>query len=47
MVCERKKIMSSVNAIGSNVSFGRAKKADKAEKQPKVSKHIQKRAMEK
>ena len=39
--------MSSVNAIGSNVSFGRAKKADKAEKQPKVSKHIQKRAMEK
>lgn len=39
--------MSSVNAIGSNVSFGRAKKAAKAEKQPKVSKHIQKRAMEK
>lgn len=39
--------MSSVNAINSNVSFGRAKKAEKAEKQPKVSKHIQKRAMEK
>lgn len=39
--------MSSVNAINSNVSFGRAKKADKAEKQPKVSKHVQKRAMEK
>lgn len=39
-MCERKKIMSSVNAIGSNVSFGRAKaaskKAPEAEiKQPK------------